>query len=117
MTALTNLKQLSKELELVAISLRISQFKTFWRITLPASLPALREIFIYLFVNAMTTTSAVISLDSSDSVLASIAVLNMEDSGDTAAAAAMVTLILLAAASVKLVQLGLSRTRLEKTQR
>jgi iron(III) transport system permease protein len=117
MTALTSLKQLPKELELVAISLRISQFKTFWRITLPASLPALLEIFIYLFVNAMTTTSAVIFLYSSDSVLASIAVLNMEDSGDTAAAAAMATLILLAATSVKLVQLGLSRTLLRKTQR
>ncbi|MNH11512.1 hypothetical protein D3C79_710280 [compost metagenome] len=65
----------------------------------------------------MTTTSAVIFLYSSDSVLASIAVLNMEDSGDTAAAAAMATLILLAAASVKLLQLGLSRTLLTRTQR
>ncbi len=84
MTALTSLKQLPKELELVAISLRIPLWKAFWRVTLPASLPALLEIFIYLFVNAMTTTSAVIFLYSSDSVLASIAVLNMEDSGDTA---------------------------------
>ena len=89
----------------------------FWRVTLPASLPALLEIFIYLFVNAMTTTSAVIFLYSSDSVLASIAVLNMEDSGDTAAAAAMATLILLAAATVKLLQLFLSRALLDRTQR
>ncbi|PJC92254.1 putative 2-aminoethylphosphonate ABC transporter permease subunit [Aeromonas lusitana] len=117
MTALTSLKQLPKELELVAISLRIPLLKAFWRVTLPASLPALLEVFIYLFVNAMTTTSAVIFLYSSDSVLASIAVLNMEDSGDTAAAAAMATLILLAAASVKLLQLGLSRTLLTRTQR
>ncbi|MNF29836.1 Sulfate transport system permease protein CysW [compost metagenome] len=117
MTALTSLKQLPKELELVAISLRIPLLKAFWRVTLPASLPALLEIFIYLFVNAMTTTSAVIFLYSSDSVLASIAVLNMEDSGDTAAAAAMATLILLAAAGIKLLQLYLSRTLLERTQR
>lgn len=117
MTALTSLKQLPRELELVAISLRIPLLKAFWRVTLPASLPALLEIFIYLFVNAMTTTSAVIFLYSSDSVLASIAVLNMEDSGDTAAAAAMATLILLAAASIKLLQLGLSRTLLTRTQR
>ncbi|MGY6038175.1 putative 2-aminoethylphosphonate ABC transporter permease subunit [Aeromonas sp. AE23HZ002T15] len=117
MTALTSLKQLPRELELVAISLRIPLIKAFWRVTLPASLPALLEVFIYLFVNAMTTTSAVIFLYSSDSVLASIAVLNMEDSGDTAAAAAMATLILLAAASVKLLQLGLSRTLLTRTQR
>lgn len=117
MTALTSLKQLPKELELVATSLRIPLWKAFWRVTLPASLPALLEIFIYLFVNAMTTTSAVIFLYSSDSVLASIAVLNMEDSGDTAAAAAMATLILLAAATVKLVQIWLSRTLLDRTQR
>lgn len=117
MTVLTSLKQLPKELELVAISLRIPLLKAFWRVTLPASLPALLEIFIYLFVNAMTTTSAVIFLYSSDSVLASIAVLNMEDSGDTAAAAAMATLILLAAAGIKLLQLYLSRTLLERTQR
>ncbi|MFQ2171805.1 putative 2-aminoethylphosphonate ABC transporter permease subunit [Aeromonas rivipollensis] len=117
MTALTSLKQLPKELELVAISLRIPLWKAFWRVTLPASLPALLEIFIYLFVNAMTTTSAVIFLYSSDSVLASIAVLNMEDSGDTAAAAAMATLILLAATTVKLAQLFLSRTLLDRTQR
>lgn len=117
MTALTSLKQLPKELELVATSLRIPLWKAFWRVTLPASLPALLEIFIYLFVNAMTTTSAVIFLYSSDSVLASIAVLNMEDSGDTAAAAAMATLILLAAATVKLVQVWLSRTLLDRTQR
>jgi len=44
-------------------------------------------------------------------------VLNMEDSGDTAAAAAMATLILLAAATVKLLQLFLSRTLLDRTQR
>lgn len=117
MTALTSLKQLPKELELVATSLRIPLWKAFWRVTLPASLPALLEIFIYLFVNAMTTTSAVIFLYSSDSVLASIAVLSMEDSGDTAAAAAMATLILLAAATVKLVQVWLSRTLLDRTQR
>ena len=47
----------------------------------------------------------------------SIAVLNMEDSGDTAAAAAMATLILLAAATVKLLQLFLSRALLDRTQR
>ncbi|MCH7369762.1 putative 2-aminoethylphosphonate ABC transporter permease subunit [Aeromonas sp. MR16] len=117
MTAVTCLKQLPRELELVAISLRIPLWKAFWRVTLPASLPALLEIFIYLFVNAMTTTSAVIFLYSSDSVLASIAVLNMEDSGDTAAAAAMATLILMAAATVKLLQLFLSRALLDRTQR
>ncbi|MGL4857394.1 putative 2-aminoethylphosphonate ABC transporter permease subunit [Plesiomonas sp.] len=117
MTALTSLKQLPRELELVAVSLKLSQWRTFWRVTLPVCLPALLEIFIYLFVNAMTTTSAVIFLYSSDSILASIAVLNMEDSGDTASAAAMASLILLAATSIKLLQLFFSRTLLARTQR
>lgn len=116
MTAITTLKQLPGELELVAISLRIPLWRAFWRVTLPTILPAVLEIFIYLFVNAMTTTSAVIFLYDSDSVLASVAVLNMEDSGNTAAAAAMACLILFAAVMVKLLQLLMSRTLLDKTR-
>lgn len=117
MTALTSLKQLPRELELVAVSLRIPLWRAFWRVTLPVCLPAVLEIFIYLFVNAMTTTSAVIFLYDSDSVLGSVAVLNMEDSGNTAAAAAMACLILFAAIAVKLLQLLLSRALLARTQR
>lgn len=117
MTALTALKQLPRELELVALSLRIPLRRAFLKITLPAMLPALLEIVVYLFVNAMTTTSAVIFLYSSDSVLAAVAVLNMEDSGNTAAAAAMATLITLAAAGVKLLELLIGRALRRRTQR
>lgn len=117
MTLLTSLKQLPRELEQVASSLRIPAWKAFWRVTLPVCLPALLEVFIYLFVNAMTTTSAVIFLYAGDSIPASVAVLNMEDSGNTAAAAAMATLILLAAAGVKLLEHLASRALLQRTQR
>lgn len=116
MTLLTSLKQLPRELEQVASSLRIPAWKAFWRVTLPVCLPALLEVFIYLFVNAMTTTSAVIFLYAGDSIPASVAVLNMEDSGNTAAAAAMATLILLAAAGVKLLEHLASRALLQRTQ-
>lgn len=116
MTAITALKQLPRELELVATSLRIPLWKAFWRVTLPVCLPAVLDIFIYLFVNAMTTTSAVVFLYSSTTVLGSISVLNMEDSGNTAAAAAMACLILLAAAVVKGAQVWLSRAWLNRTQ-
>lgn len=114
MTLLTSLKQLPKELEQVASSLRIPAWKAFVRVTLPVCLPAVLEVFIYLFVNAMTTTSAVIFLYAGDSIPASVAVLNMEDSGNTAAA--MATLILLAAAGVKLLEHAASRTLLRRTQ-
>ncbi|MGL5371972.1 MAG: ABC transporter permease subunit, partial [Plesiomonas shigelloides] len=117
MTLLTSLKQLPRELEQVASSLRIPAWKAFWRVTLPVCLPALLEVFIYLFVNAMTTTSAVIFLYAGDSIPASVAVLNMEDSGNTAAAAAMATLILLASAGVKLLEHLASRALLQRTQR
>ena len=44
---------------------------------------------MYLFVNAMTTVSAVVFLYSPETTLAAIAVLNMDDAGDVAPAAAM----------------------------
>ncbi len=52
-------------------------------------MPAVLDISIYLFVNAMTTVSAVVFLYSPKTTLASIAVLNMDDAGDIAPAAAM----------------------------
>ena len=56
----------------------------------------------YLFVSAMTTVSAVIFLYSPDTVLASVAVLNMDDAGDIGPAAAMSTLILVTSIVVSL---------------
>jgi len=51
------------------------------------------EVAVYLFVGAMTTVSAVVFLYPPDVKLASVAVLNMDDAGDTAPAAAMGMLI------------------------
>jgi iron(III) transport system permease protein len=56
-------------------------------------LPAILEIAAYFFVNAMATVSAVIFLYGPALKLASVAVVNMDDAGDTAAAAAMSMLI------------------------
>ena len=50
---------------------------------------AVLDIAMYLFVNALTTVSAVVFLYSPQTALASIAVLNMDDAGDVAPAAAM----------------------------
>ena len=57
------------------------------------SIPALLDISIYLFVNAMTTVSAVVFIYGPHTTLASVAVLNMDDAGDIAPAAAMAMMI------------------------
>ncbi len=64
----------------------------------------------------MTTVSAVIFLYSPDSLLAAIAVLNMDDAGNVGGAAAMSTLILLTSAAVSLLLAGASRGVLRRAQ-
>jgi iron(III) transport system permease protein len=56
-------------------------------------LPACVDIARYFFIASMTTVSAVAFLYTPDTLLASISVLSMDDMGDTAAAAAMSSLI------------------------
>ena len=102
LTALTALKQLDPEFEMVSRSLKIPFYKTFWRVTFPVCLPAILEISIYLFVNAMTTVSAVVFLWGPGTHLASVAVLNMDDQGDIAAAAAMAMMIVYTSAAARL---------------
>ncbi|AON54560.1 Fe3+ ABC transporter permease [Herbaspirillum seropedicae] len=102
LTAVTALKQLDPEFEAASLSLKVPLLKTFIRVTVPLCLPQLLEIFRYLFVSSMTTVSAVIFLYRPDTVLASVAVLNMDDAGDVGPAAAMSTLILLTSAAASL---------------
>ena len=70
---------------------------------MPVCLPAILDISIYLFVNAMTTVSAVVFLYSPTHQLASVAVLNMDDAGDIAPAAAMGMMIFYTNAGARLV--------------
>ncbi|WP_281659908.1 putative 2-aminoethylphosphonate ABC transporter permease subunit [Microvirgula aerodenitrificans] len=93
LTMATALRQIDPEIEAVARSLKRPWWTCCMRVTLPISLPALFDVARYLFVSSMTTVSCVIFLYTPDTVLASVAVLNMDDAGDTAAAAAMATLI------------------------
>ncbi len=116
LTAVTTLKKVPPDIEAVAASLKIPHHKVFWRVTLPVSLPALLDIAIYLFVNALTTTSAAVFLYVPDTMLASIAVLNMEDAGFHGPASAMGVLILLTAATVKLLWMGVGQNLLRRTQ-
>jgi iron(III) transport system permease protein len=116
LTALTALKQIDAEFEPVAASLRQPFWKLFARVTVPVCLPAILDISIYMFVNAMTTVSAVVFLYSTHTALASVAVLNMDDAGDIAPAAAMGMMIFYTNAAARLVHIALSHGVLRRTQ-
>jgi ABC-type Fe3+ transport system permease subunit len=79
-------------------------YRTLWRVIVPICLPAIVDIGVYLFVNAMTTVSAVVFLYSADTKLASIAILNLDDAGKTANAAAMGMTIVATSAGLRALQ-------------
>ena len=116
LTAMTALKQMDREFESVSSSLKVPFYKTFIRVTVPVCLPAVLDISIYLFVNAMTTVSAVIFLYAPDTALASVAALNMDDAGDVAPAAAMCMMIFYAAAGVRILHVLATRGLAKRTQ-
>jgi len=117
LTATTAIRQLDPEFEAVSASLRVPIWSTFGRVTVPICLPAIMEIWVYLFVNAMTTVSAVIFLYGPDTKPASVAVVHMDEAGQASAAAAMACTLLAATITVKLAQLLLARRLDRLTQR
>jgi len=116
LTSVSALGQLDPVFEAVSDSLKVSALRTYWRVTLPMCLPAVLANARYLFVSAMTTVSAVIFLYSPDTVLASVAVLNMDDAGDIGPAAAMSTLILLTSIVATLLLAALTHRVVRRTQ-
>ena len=116
LTAVTALKQMDPEFEAVSSSLQVPFYRTFLRVTVPVCMPAILDISIYLFVNAMTTVSAVVFLYSADTALASVAVLNMDDAGEIASAAAMGMMIVYIAASARILHYFLTRGLARSTQ-
>ncbi|KAA0182947.1 putative 2-aminoethylphosphonate ABC transporter permease subunit [Cupriavidus gilardii] len=116
LTAVTALKQLDGEFEAVSASLKVPFYTTFLRVTVPACLPAIVEISRYLFINAMTTVSAVVFLYGTDTKLASVEIVNLDESGDIGPAAAMATLVVLTCASACLAYHGLQRWLERRTQ-
>ncbi len=116
LTAVTALKQMDTEFESVAASLKQPFYKLFARVTVPVCLPSVLDISIYLFVNAMTTVSAVVFLYSPTTTLASVAVLNMDDAGDIAPAAAMGMMIFYTNAAARALHALISKRVLARTQ-
>ncbi|WNJ88843.1 putative 2-aminoethylphosphonate ABC transporter permease subunit [Bosea sp. 685] len=116
-TALTSLKQIDSEFEAVSASLKVPFWSTFRRVTAPICLPAILDIGVYVFVNALTTVSAVIFLYGADTKLASIAIVHMDEAGAIASAAGMATVIMATAIAVKLAHVGLDRLVFGRLQR
>ncbi|MFC0274573.1 putative 2-aminoethylphosphonate ABC transporter permease subunit [Metabacillus herbersteinensis] len=100
-TATTALKKLDKEYELVSESMGVPFYKTFFTITVPICFPTILEMLMYYFVNAMVTVSAVIFLYSADFKLAAISIVNMDEAGNVATAAAMSVLIVVTNIAVR----------------
>jgi len=116
LSSLTALRQLDREYELVAESMGVPFWRTLWRVHLPVALPTVLQVGGYFFANAMTTVSAVVFLYSPQTTLAAIAVLNMDDAGDVAPAAAMASLIMLTAALGRALFALAGRAVLARTQ-
>lgn len=108
-TALAALKQIDREFEAVSASLKVPFWRTFRRVTVPICMPAILDIAVYLFVNAMTTVSAVIFLYGAHTKLASISIVHMDEAGFIAGAAAMATMIVGTAIGVKILHILLDR--------
>lgn len=116
MTAITALKSLDREFEAVSASLKVSRLVTFWRVTLPVCLPAVLEISRYLFINAMTTVSALVFLYAPDTLPASVSILNLDEAGELGPAAAMATLIMVTTATFSLLHALISQVWLARQQ-
>lgn len=106
LTATAAVRQLDPEFESVSASLRVPLWRTFGAVTAPICLPAILDIAVYLFVNALTTVSAVVFLYGPDTKPASVAVVHMDEAGQASAAAAMACVILAAATAVKMLQVA-----------
>jgi len=116
LTMVTALKAIDAEFEAVSASLKVPFYKTFWHVTLPICLPTLLDVSRYFFINAMTTISAVVFLYTPDTRLASVAILNLDEAGETGPAAAMAVLIAGVSMLVTLLYLALGRLVEWRTQ-
>lgn len=96
LTMTSGLKKLDSEFEAASESMNVPWYRTLLRVTVPLSLPTILEVFLYYFINSMVTVSAIIFLYAPDLKPAAVAIVNKEDSGDIAQAAAMSTLIIVA---------------------
>ena len=116
LTAVTALKQMDKEFESVSASLKVPIYNTFRRVTVPVCLPAILNIMVYLFINAMTTVSAVVFLYFPHTQTASIMMLFQDDNGFLESALAVGISIFITSAAVRILHWLLTRGIMRRTQ-
>lgn len=114
-TATTAIKKVDKELDMVAKSMGINSASILKNVTIPLCLPAVLENFMYFFLNSMVTVSALIFIYTASSKVASISIVQLDDKGSTAQAAALAVMILITNMIVKIV-FELVKKRLTKKQ-
>ena len=116
LTAVTALKQIDNEFEAVSSSLKVPFFKTFVRVTVPVCLPAILDIARYFFVVSMASLSCAIFLYTPETILASVAIMHLDDAGDIGPAAALASLIVVTSTVVSIAYSLLTRVLLARTQ-
>ena len=109
LTASTSLKQVSSTFDEASAMLGAGVLRTVRRITLPIVWPSLVRLGVFFFMRAMVTLSAVIFLFSPAANLAAVTVMQLEDGGNTAQAAAFSTLIMVSVVAVLALFQGLLR--------
>lgn len=102
-TATTAIKKVDKELDMVAKSMGINSASILKNVTIPLCLPAVLENFMYFFLNSMVTVSALIFIYTASSKVASISIVQLDDKGSTAQAAALAVMILITNVIVKII--------------
>jgi iron(III) transport system permease protein len=111
LSSISNLRNIDPSIEEAALSLGGDTIRTFFRIVFPLSRVAFFQNFVYFFMRAMTTISAVIFLVSAKVHLAAIEIIMLDNDGWTASADAMCTCIIV----IVLVMLGILRIVAGKT--
>jgi iron(III) transport system permease protein len=117
LTAVTALKQIDNDFEAVSASLKVPFYVTFFRVTLPVCLPAVLDIARYYFVVAMATLSCVIFIYTPDTILAVIAIMHLDESGEIGPASALACLIVLTSIVICLIYSLFTSVLLKHTQK
>ena len=116
LTMVTALKQIDNEFESVSASLKVPIYKTVWRVTVPVCVPAILNVMVYLFINSMTTVSALVFLYFPNTMTASILMLFQDDNGNLGSALALGMMIFLTSLGVRFLYWLLTRGISRRTQ-
>jgi len=111
LSSISNLRNIDPSIEEASTSLGGDTISVFFKVIFPLSRVAFFQNFVYFFMRAMTTISAVIFLVSATVHLAAIEIIMLDNDGWTASANAMCTIIIV----IVLAMLGILQLVAKKT--